>query len=111
MVELTIPFVNGGKSFVVGKLTLGILYDMAKVDAEMPEGQASELKKAVIMITGILKQVDASITEDIVMDSLDLSDFAEIMKQIMLANKDIFTGSDEDFQALNSLLKKEGKDE
>ena len=111
MVELKLPFVNGGNAFVVGKINLGILYNMAKVDAELPEGQASELRKAVIMITGILKQVDAGITEDIVMEQLDLADFAEIMKQIMRANEDIFTGSDEDFQALNSLLKKGEKDE
>jgi len=111
MVELTLPSVNGGSPFVVGKINLGILYNMAKVDAEMPAGQASELRKAVIMITGILKQADATITEEVIMSELDLVDFAKVMKTIIEANKDIFSGDDEDFQALNSLLKNVEKGE
>lgn len=109
MVELTIPFVNDGKPFVVGKINLGILYKMAKVDAEMPEGQASELKKAAIMIAGIFRQVDASITPEKIMDEMDIQDFANVMKMIIEANKDIFSGADVDFRALDSLLKKEEK--
>jgi hypothetical protein len=110
MVELKLNFVNGGNPFVVGKINFGIVYDLTvKGSEDLPE-QVMELEQALIMITGILKQADKSITKEVVKEKLGLDDIATIMSAIIEANKGFFEDK-VDFQELNSLLKKLQKED